>query len=191
MSPLFPEALTVALEVIGVLEELGVRYQLGGSLASSVHGLPRQTNDVDLVVDLVPAQVPALAERLGGDYYFDADRLRDAIRRRASCNLLHLATGVKVDLFVKGAGAYDEEELSRSVRLSVGGRSVVAVKSAEDTILRKLLWYRLGREVSERQWSDVENVLRVRRDDLDLSYLRRWAEELEIADLLERLLDAS
>ena len=64
----------------------------------------------------------------------------------------------------------------------------MSVKSPEDTILRKLLWYRMGGEVSDRQWSDVEGIVASWGDDLDLGYLRGSAVELEITDLVDRVL---
>lgn len=188
MTPEHPEALRVALEVVGVLEELGISYHLGGSYASSIHGIPRQTQDIDLVVDLDGVSVNALLDRLPNDYYRDSVAAGEAVRRRASFNLIHLASGVKLDLFVVGDEPYDREELSRSreVRLPSAPDCQLRVKSAEDTVLRKLQWFRLGGETSDRQWTDVLGVLRSQGQALDLDYLERWAKELGLEDLLER-----
>lgn len=188
MTPEQPEALRVALEVVGVLEELGISYHLAGSYASSIHGIPRQTQDIDLVVDLDDASVTALLERLPDNYYRDLESAREAVRRRASFNLIHLASGVKLDLFIVGAEPYDREELSRSreVRLPSAPDCRLFVKSAEDTILRKLQWFRLGGETSDRQWGDVLGVVRSQGQALDLEYLKRWAKALGLEDLLKR-----
>ncbi len=67
----------------------------------------------------------------------------------------------------------------------------VSVASAEDTLLAKLEWYRMGGEVSERQWRDVLGALKVQAGALDLEYLHRWASELGVDDLLERALTQS
>jgi len=111
-------------------------------------------------------------------------------QERASCNLVHLATGIKVDLFVKGAAAFDVAEFDRKVAVWLGDEAPheVFVKSAEDTLLRKLLWYRLGGEVSDRQWEDVRGILSVQGERLDMAYVRAWAERLGVRDLLDRLL---
>lgn len=189
MSPRLPEALEVAVFVIDALDRLGVDYHVGGSFASSVHGVPRQTNDVDLVVDLPAATVPRLAATLRQAFYLDEDRILEAVRRRSSCNLLHLASGIKVDLFVAGSAPFDRLELERSVCATLpGAERPVRVKSPEDTVLRKLAWYRLGNEVSDRQWGDLRGLVSVRADDLDHEYLRRWSVELGVDDLLDRLL---
>ncbi len=188
MTPEQPEALRVALEVVGLLERLGIAYHLGGSYASSIHGIPRQTQDIDLVVDVDDASVAEFLTDLPDDYYRDLESARKAVRRRSSFNLIHLASGVKLDLFVLGTGPFDREELSRSrdVRLPSAPDHPLRVKSAEDTILRKLQWFRLGGEVSDRQWGDVLGILENQGRALDFDYLERWAKTLGVDDLLER-----
>ena len=184
------KSLKAVLEVIDAFEELGVPYHVGGSLASSVHGVPRQTNDLDLVVDLPMAAASFLVLRLQDRFYIDGEMIRRAIRRRGSCNLVHLATGLKIDLFIQGRGVFDRMEFARHGphRLEDLSRNLV-VKSAEDTVLRKLEWYRLGGEVSDRQWNDILGIVRTQGTQLDRGYLRQWASELGVADLLERALE--
>lgn len=177
--------------VLDALAALGLRHHLGGSYASSVHGVPRQTRDADLVVDLDQASVQGVADRLRGDFYLDEDRMRHAVTRRSSFNLIHLDTGFKVDVFVKGRGAFDDLEIERSRLAELpeeGGRSV-PVKSAEDTVLRKLQWFAEGGRVSDRQWSDVLGVLKAQAGRLDREYLERWADELGVRDLLDRAME--
>jgi len=184
------ETVQIALKVIGILEELAIPYHVGGSFASSVHGFPRQTRDLDLVVDLPASAVPDLVSRLEGEFYLDAERMRQAIRRGSSFNLVHLTTGFKVDVFISGREAFDRTELSRAAlqRLTEDSPRDVLVKSPEDTVLRKLQWYRLGGETSDRQWTDILGIIRTQGDRLDLGYLRHWAGTLEVDDLLERVL---
>lgn len=185
------DALESVLEVVDVFEELGVPYHVGGSLASSVHGVPRQTNDLDLVADVTPAQAVELGRRLGSRFYVDVDMITRAIRRRASFNLVHLGSGFKVDVFIVGRGAFDRMEFARSGPYHLEGlpRELV-VKSPEDTLLRKLDWYRQGGEVSDRQWSDILGILRTKGAVLDYSYLERWASDLGVEDLLARVREA-
>ncbi|MCP3963705.1 MAG: hypothetical protein GY719_38200 [bacterium] len=182
--------LEVAYEVIEVLEGLQVPYHVGGSFASSLHGVPRQTHDLDLVVDLRPEKVPRLVDRLSGRFYIDADMIYGAIRREGSTNLLHLETGFKIDLFIRQPGPFDSSEFRRHgpQRLSEDSSREVMVKSAEDTLLRKLQWYREGRMVSDRQWTDILGIVQTQGDRLDEDYLHYWAGELELDELLERAL---
>jgi D-ribose pyranose/furanose isomerase RbsD len=190
MTPSDPEGLQVTFLVLQVLDRLGVGYHLGGSYASAIHGIPRQTHDVDLVVDLRQDRVRELVRALTGEFYVDEEAVARAVAERASCNLVHFATGIKVDLFVKGTSAFDVAEFERKVPVRLGDETPheVFVKSAEDTMLRKLLWYRLGGEVSDRQWEDVRGILSVQAGRLDMAYLFDWANRLGIRDLLDRLI---
>ncbi len=190
MTPRDPEALKILFHILDILDRMGVPYHLGGSYASAIHGIPRQTHDIDLVLDLPRERVGELTNLLTSDYYVDDVMVRRAVDERGSCNLIHLQSGVKVDLFVKGDSAFDLEEFERRVRVKLGEEAPreLFVKSAEDTVLRKLLWYRLGGEVSDRQWEDVRGVISVQGARLDIEYMARWAEELAVRDLLDRLL---
>jgi hypothetical protein len=184
-----PEILDALAPVVEALGALGVAYYVGGSLASSAHGVPRASLDVDLLAELRPEHVAFLCRRLEDGYYLDPDRIRDAVERRRSFNLIHLATMFKVDVFVSTGRPFDREALSRvrSELLGEGeGARAFALVSPEDIVLVKLEWFRRGGETSERQWSDVQGVLKVHAGRLDGAYLERWADALGVADLLER-----
>jgi hypothetical protein len=180
----------VALRVIETLEDLRLAYHLGGSIASSVHGTPRQTRDIDLAVDFPLSAVAAFVGRLQGEFYLDDERIRSAVQRKTSFNLIHLGTGLKIDIFVRKGEPFDRSEFQRHApyRLVQDPPRDVMVTSAEDIILRKLLWYREGNEVSDRQWTDILGVLKAQGERLDQDYLRYWAGELGVDDLLQRAL---
>jgi hypothetical protein len=184
-----PDLVAALLPVIEALDGLGVRYYVGGSVASSVHGVPRASIDADVIAELGAEHVAPLAARLSALYYLDEGRMRDAVERRFSFNAIHLATMFKVDVFVSKGRPFDVAAGGRA-RLEALGESSEAPKarvaSPEDTLLAKLEWYRRGGESSERQWSDVIGLLKVRTGRLDLAYLAGWAEALGVADLLER-----
>jgi len=184
------ELLPALLPVVRALESLSVPFYIGGSVASSVHGAVRSTMDVDLVADLEPPHAAALVAALGDGYYADEESISDAIRRRSSFNLIHYATSFKVDVFVASRDPFQRSSLARRTTdtLSSPESPALPFASKEDTVLAKLDWFRKGGGVSERQWTDVQGVLRVQRDALDLPYLRQWAAELRVADLLERAL---
>ena len=184
-----PDLVAALLPVIEALDSLGVGYYVGGSVASSIHGVPRASIDADLIAELGAEHVAPLAARLSALFYLDEGRMRDAVERRLSFNVIHLASMFKVDVFVSKGRPFDIEASGRA-RLEALGESPDAPKarvaSPEDTLLAKLEWYRRGGESSERQWSDILGLLRVRAGRLDVAYLADWASALGVADLLER-----
>jgi len=187
-----PDLLAALEPVIDVLERLGVRYQVGGSVASSVHGMARATMGVDVVAELEASHIGELISSLQDDYFVDEGLVRSAVRDRSSFNMIHQATIMKVDVFLPKQRPYDRQALARSIDDSLADDAEarkVSVAAPEDVILAKLEWYRLGNETSERQWADVLGVLRVQHDRLDVGYLERWAAELAVDDLLRRALE--
>jgi hypothetical protein len=180
-------AIDIALKVARALTAIGAEYFVGGSLASSLQGEPRATNDIDFVIALPVGKVAALRDALGEDFEVDADMLRDAVLHARSANAFYLPVVTKIDFFGRGYEPFDESEFSRrkAVVVRPSGETLV-VKSAEDTVLRKLLWFRKGGEVSEKQWRDIVSVLRISGDTLDDAYLSAWAGRLKLETLLAR-----
>jgi hypothetical protein len=181
--------------VTSALEALGVAHHIEGSFAVAAYGIPRASADVDVVAELRGEHVEALVEALHDAYYVSAEQAHDAIERRAPFNVIHLKTMMKVDIFVAEDRPFAEQEQARSRRLGLDPTGEVPpflVKSPEDLVLRKLRWFRDGGESSERQWSDVLSVLRIRLNQMDLLYMEHWADDLGVRDLLDRALrDAS
>jgi hypothetical protein len=184
-APLDPVA--VALLTGAHLDAVGVHWVIGGSLASSVHGEARSTQDIDMVVDLTVRRVKALAAALARDYYVDADVMRTAVKESASFNAIHVASAVKVDFFIAGDDPFEAERLKTRQHLEMPG-GVLYVDTAEHTLLRKLEWYRRGGEKSERQLRDVQAIARIQGDRLDRKRLDRWATRLGVTDLLRRVM---
>jgi len=180
-----------AAQLFDALDQLGIPYAVGGSLASSIHGYARSTQDVDLVVELTLPRVRELYSVLSPHFYVDDAAMADAIRRGASFNAIHLASGFKFDLFIASRHPLGHDQLAHCRKIQtalLGGDPLnVNVVSAEDIILAKLLWYRNGGEVSERQWNDLLNLEKAQRDRLDRNYLKVQAGRLGVGDLLRRL----
>jgi hypothetical protein len=181
-----------ALEpVIQAFDALGIRYQIGGSVASSAYGIARATLDVDLVANLNESQIHPFVDRLHDRYYVDEDRVCDAVERKSSFNIIHLESMLKVDVFILKSHPYDQTAFSRArlEKLEEGESSRQHyLASPEDVILNKLEWYRQGGCISERQLNDVLGVLKVQQSSLDMEYLRRWAVALNLMDILSRTL---
>lgn len=184
------EPILVVGQLAHAFDTLGVQYVVGGSLASSVYGIPRATQDVDLVAEMNSSHAEPLAQLLGGDFYVDVDMILDAVRRRASFNVIHLATMFKADVFVMKGDSWSREEMRRARSEQLDGPHgalTIRFASPEDTLLHKLVWYRLGNEISDRQWGDILGVFKVQGTLLDDEYLDRWATALGVDDLLNRL----
>jgi hypothetical protein len=171
-----------------VLAAIGCRWLVVGSLASSVRGLPRSTIDADIVADLRPAHVKPLVKALGEEWYCDEAAIRDALTQRASFNLIHLVSGLKVGVFLPKLRRFDGGQFTRATSVSIGdgGRCEIPVCSAEDIVCAKLEWFRLGGETSERQWGDILGVLKANADKLDIALLRENADEIKVRDLLDK-----
>jgi len=184
------ETTRITLLVTKALEQIGIPYAVGGSLASSVHGVMRSTLDVDIVTDMRHEHIAPLVAVLSNEFYADDEMMRDAIEHHSSFNLIHYETAFKVDIFIRKLRAFDQMQLERRrmTVIATDPEESVYIVSPEDIILAKLEWYRLGGEVSDRQWRDVLGVLKTRAGELDLDYLRKWAGKLKIDDLLERIL---
>ncbi len=175
--------------LIEALERLGIAYYVGGSAASSVYGVPRRTDDADVVADLQFQHIRLFVKQLETGYYIDADAVRDAIRYRSSFNVIHLDTMLKVDVFIPKSRLFAQQELRR-VQVGVLGEGTrpFYFSSPEDIILNKLEWYKMGGEVSKRQWGDILGVLNKMGTKLDITYLQQWAANLRVTDLLDRAL---
>ena len=182
-----PDPIAVALGFTRILERLGVRYVTAGSLASSVHGEPRSTNDIDIVADLRLQHFDALAAALEEDWVWSAEAARDALVPGGSFNAIHITSAVKVDVFVVSTDDFDAHRVATGhrIRLTDSPDGETVVDTAEHTVLRKLEWFRRGGELSDRQWRDVVGILRVQRERLDTAELEVWATRLGVADLLE------
>ncbi len=184
-----PDALAAVIPVVTELRRLGVKHYICGSLASTFYGTSRATADVDLVAALSPSHVSTFAAALRNQYYVDERMILDAIARKSCFNVIYLPTSFKVDIFIAKDRPYDRgamERIEEDVLDDAEPSSRFYLPSAEDVVLSKLEWYRLGDEVSDRQWSDVLGVLKIQAKRLDRQYLDQSAAELGVADLLAK-----
>jgi hypothetical protein len=178
--------------LVQAFNQLGIVYYIGGSVSSSLHGVPRRTQDVDVIAAIALTQIPSLVQLLHTDYYLDESAWKDATRRGLPYNLIHLSTMMKVDLLPLKPRAFSQQEARRAQsQVLEAGAAPVRIASAEDTILTKLEWFHLGGRVSARQWNDILGIMRQQGVSPDVAYLRQWADALAVRDLLEQaFLDA-
>jgi hypothetical protein len=182
------DPIKVVTKVTKVLQDLGIRYLVGGSLASSLHGIPRATQDVDIVADLAENQIEEIAALLSQSFYIDIEMARDAVKRRSSFNIIDKEYFFKIDIFVQGPDDISAIEMERRVIYQVADSNdqSIYVCSPEDIIAHKLYWYKLGNGVSERQWNDAVNVIKVQKERLDIDYLKRTCRARGVLELLEK-----
>lgn len=168
------------------LGDARIPYMISGSLASSLHGEPRATNDIDVIISPTAAQLENFLQSLGDDYYASPDAAQEALRNRRIFNIIDQQTGIKADLVIRKDRPFSMEEFTRRKPAEILGIKVFVLTS-EDAILSKLEWSKSGE--SERQFRDALGVAVVQWENLDRDYLRKWARELNVEELLNRLLD--
>jgi hypothetical protein len=190
---MLPEPIAVTAKVTSVLEKMDVPYFIGGSLASTLYGMIRTTQDSDIIAELRIEHIRPFVLALQGEFYVDEEMIANAVTNQSSFNIIHRESMFKVDIFIPQERAFVKKQFARSRRELLSADPVVQayVSTAEDTLLAKLEWFRMGGESSERQWRDVLGVLKVQAGTLDLEYLRNTAMELHVEDLLERALKAA
>jgi hypothetical protein len=164
--------------LVGALDTVAIPYMVTGSLALSIHGAPRATQDIDVVIAPLLDQLGALRARLpDSEYYFDLNTAREAIQRESQFNVVDFASGWKIDLIIRKSRAFSLVEFERRVPVEFAGLGLY-VSSVEDTVLSKLEWAKLGG--SGRQIEDVATLLRVCGETLDRPYVERWVQTLAI-----------
>jgi len=168
--------------LVRVLDAAGVPFMIAGSFASAAHGLPRTTQDLDVVIDPPTSEaLDALVRSMPAEeYYVDADAARDALRRRSMFNVVDLASGWKVDFIIRKNRAFSRDEFERRMKLALLDIPVF-VASPEDTIVAKLEWSKQSGG-SERQRRDIAGILATLGDEIDRAYVERWVRELDLTD---------
>jgi hypothetical protein len=182
--------IVAALEpVINALDDLGLSYYIGGSIASSAYGMARSTLDVDLVLELETFHIQPLVNKLKGEYYIESEMINDAIKEKTSFNIIHLKSMLKIDVFILKDQLYPKKAFERKTKDKLddeAGSINIYLCSPEDIILLKLEWFKSGGEVSERQWLDVLGVIKIQFEKLDKDYLKLWAKQIGVFSLLEK-----
>jgi hypothetical protein len=176
--------------LIAVFRGLSIPYRVVGSVASSAQGMMRATLDIDMVAALDERHLAQLSDQLKSQYHIDKELAGEAVKRGSSFNIIHIETMIKVDIFILGKRPYDLISFARE-RLEVLDDLVLSFKTPEDVVLGKLEWFVQSDKTSERQWGDILGLLKVQGSSLDFEYVRRWAKELGVDELLGQALTAA
>lgn len=179
------EATELLLKITAILKRLNIPYIITGGMAVSVWGRPRFTADIDIVVELLPKNIPALSKELlaiDKNVYVDEETILTALKDKGEFNFIHPQSGLKVDFWVVKDG-FNKEEIKRAITKEIGGQKIKFV-SPEDLILSKLLWYKISN--STRQLEDIKSVIRISK--IDKNYIKKWAIKQGTMSDLEKLL---
>jgi hypothetical protein len=171
-----------------VCQRLGLTYLVVGSTATIAYGEPRFTNDIDIAIELPPLQVDPFCDSFPApEFYLSRDTVRDAVRRCRPFNLIHPASGLKIDFMVLTQSAFDRARIARRRELPVLQGRTISFASPEDVILKKLLFFQEGG--SEKHLRDIAGVLRVQGERIDRGYIHHWAGQLGVLQVWEQILN--
>jgi len=169
-----------------VLEQLGLRYFVTGSVATIFFGEPRFTNDIDIVVDLPEPQISGFCMAFpSADFYLSEEAVRSAVSRKSQFNVIHPASGLKVDVMVPREDAFNRSRFARVKHVRPAPDYDAVFASPEDVILKKLEYYREGR--SEKHLRDIAGILKVSGKQIDLTYVNDWSSRLGLTDVWEKV----
>lgn len=174
--------------VVGVLEKLGLRYLVTGSVVTIFFGEPRVTNDIDIVVALPIERISDFLDAFPEDeFYLSEAAIREAVKASGQFNIIHPASGLKVDVMIPQDTPFNQSRFSRSVRVTPDGDFDASFASVEDVIIKKMESYREGG--SEKHLRDITGVLRISGQRVDRDYVRNWAEKLDLLDIWQAVLN--
>jgi len=162
-------------------EAQGIPYRVVGSMASMAYGEPRFTNDVDIAAELKPGNVAELCAAFSApEYYVSEAAVRDAVAKRFQFNILHPASGLKVDVMIPPDTEFARSEASRIRRITSEGEYSAWFGSPEDVLLNKLVYYQLSNGVSDKHLRDIAGMMKLLREKLDREYVTAWAARLGV-----------
>lgn len=173
---------------VEVLERLGLRYLVTGSVATIFFGEPRFTVDIDIVVDLPAERIRDFCAAFpSGEFYLSEETVRRAVRNRSQFNIIHPSSGLKVDVMIPSGTPFDHSRFARMRRIRPGQDFEASFASPEDVIVKKLEYYREGG--SQKHLRDIGGVLRISGEKIDFSYIQEWAERLGLDEIWQAILD--
>jgi len=174
-------------KVVETFESLNIPYLVTGSVASMAYGEPRMTNDIDIVAAIEERHITGLLIAFPDDeYHVSEDMVREAIRHHWQFNIIHPASGLKVDVIVKQNTPFDNSRFSRIQKIYPAESYQANFASAEDVIIKKMEYYREGG--SEKHLRDITGILKISGDVVDRDYISEWANRMGLTEIWEAVL---
>lgn len=174
-------------KVVRCFESLGIRYVVTGSMASMAYGEPRFTNDIDVVAEIKDEHIKGLKDCFPEDeFYLSEDAVREAIFHRYQFNIIHPASGLKIDIIIRKEDAFDNSRFQRSRRFHADDKTEADFASPEDVIIKKMQFYKEG--ASEKHLRDITGILKVSGDSIDYDYINKWTHDLKLQEIWDAVL---
>ncbi len=172
---------------IETLEQLNLPYALVGSFASGAYGEPRFTHDIDIILELPAGDIPRFCHAFPApDFYLSEAAVREAVRRTSQFNVIHPASGNKIDFILNRQDAWGHSQLARRQPIPIFSDRHGYVASPEDVILGKMVYYREGG--SEKHLRDITGVLRISGNLVDRDYVAHFSKQLGLTEIWEAVL---
>ncbi len=169
-------------KAVKTFEGLGIPYLVTGAVASIAYGEPRLTNDIDVVADIGEQQVAALLAAFPTDeFYISREAVIRAIHSHGQFNIIHPASGVKMDVIIRQQTPFDDSRFSRSRRIYPAESFDASFAAPEDVIIKKMEYYRDGG--SDKHLRDIAGILKISREAIDREYIDGWAQRLGLTDI--------
>ena len=176
--------------VIQALEGAGIPYMITGSQASAYYGEPRFTRDIDIVADIKPEQAKDFVTYFpASEFYRDQETIEEEIKKRGQFNIIHVASGLKIDIILTKTTSFSQTEFVRKNRSAIFPGQDAYFASPEDVIIKKMEYYKEG--ASEKHLRDIAGILKISGEMVDRDYIAEWARQLgltEIWDAIQRTL---
>ena len=173
------QELKIFRDVIKKLNKNNIPYMVSGSVAMNYYSIPRMTRDIDIVIEI--NDIEGFYNTFNEEYYINKETIREAVKDKFMFNIIHLKEVIKIDFIIKKDTEYRKTEFKRRRQIKIDGLEVFIV-SIEDLLISKLLWSRESR--SDLQINDVRNLL---KEKIDLQYLAKWMERLNILDYFKEI----
>ncbi len=169
-------------------DRLELTYLVTGSTASIAYGEPRFTNDIDIVIGLPPDKVDVFCDAFpDSEFYLSREAVQTAVRDAFQFNLIHPASGLKIDFIVLTTSEYDRSRVARRHSLPALDGQDVCFASPEDVIIKKMVYYREGE--SPKHLRDIGGIMRVQGVELDRDYVADWAKQFGVDDVWLRIVE--
>ncbi len=173
-------------KTVRILEDLGIPYLVTGSIAAMAYGEPRLTNDIDIVADIEDIHVSSLMAAFPAEqFHVSEEAIGEAIRHQKQFNIIHPASGLKVDIIIREDTPFNDSRFNRIRRIKPGEGYEADFASPEDIIIMKMRYFKEGG--SEKHLRDIAGIMKISGPEIDNAYIGDWAKRLDLLEIWEMI----